>query len=127
MNSIKQYQQHFEQVLKALLDTLDTPAEPLQQAICYMTLNSGKRIRPLLIYTCGESLGATLQQLDTAAIAVELIHTYSLIHDDLPAMDDDDDLFCVSMVQWLKTKNMNVFFPILLVKKIHLLFLRSLN
>jgi len=56
----------------------------------YSTLGGGKRLRPALVYLTGESLGAPLVDLDSAAAAVELIHVYSLVHDDLPAMDDDD-------------------------------------
>jgi farnesyl diphosphate synthase len=56
----------------------------------YSTLEGGKRIRPCLVYTTGRALGVPLEQLDGPACAVELIHVYSLIHDDLPAMDDDD-------------------------------------
>jgi len=56
----------------------------------YSTLGGGKRLRPALVYLTGESLGAALTDLDAAAAAVELIHVYSLVHDDLPAMDDDD-------------------------------------
>jgi geranylgeranyl pyrophosphate synthase len=56
----------------------------------YSVLNGGKRLRPLLVYVTGEALGASATDLDAPATAVELIHAYSLIHDDLPAMDDDD-------------------------------------
>jgi len=56
----------------------------------YSTLGGGKRLRPALVYLTGESLGAQLADLDAPAAAVELIHVYSLVHDDLPAMDDDD-------------------------------------
>jgi geranylgeranyl diphosphate synthase, type II len=56
----------------------------------YSTLGGGKRLRPALVYLTGESLGAALPELDAPAAAVELIHVYSLVHDDLPAMDDDD-------------------------------------
>lgn len=62
----------------------------LLEAIRYSVLNGGKRIRPLLVYVSGEALGADINQLDAPAAAVELIHCYSLIHDDLPAMDNDD-------------------------------------
>ena len=61
----------------------------LQDAMRYALLGGGKRIRPVLVYAVGEALGQTLDQLDFAAAAVECIHCYSLIHDDLPAMDDD--------------------------------------
>src|SRR5512138_3968982 len=56
----------------------------------YSTLAGGKRARPVLVYATGEALGAPLDVLDAPAAAVELIHVYSLVHDDLPAMDNDD-------------------------------------
>ena len=62
----------------------------LHQAMRYSALNPGKRLRPALVYACGEMLGANRSELDVPAISVELIHAYSLIHDDLPCMDDDD-------------------------------------
>lgn len=55
----------------------------------YAVLGGGKRLRPLLVYAAGIALGANLDALDAAACAVEFIHAYSLVHDDLPAMDDD--------------------------------------
>jgi geranylgeranyl pyrophosphate synthase len=67
----------------------ETPAR-LHEAMRYATLGGGKRIRPVLCYLTGEAVGATAEELDAPAAAVELIHAYSLIHDDLPAMDDDD-------------------------------------
>ncbi len=84
--------EHQERVILALQATLSfQPAsEKLYQAICYCLLNPGKRMRPLLVYATGLSLGAESATLDWVAIAIELIHCYSLIHDDLPAMDDDD-------------------------------------
>jgi farnesyl diphosphate synthase len=62
----------------------------LHEAMRYTVLNGGKRLRPALIYATGETLGVNLEQLDGAACAIELIHAFSLVHDDLPAMDDDD-------------------------------------
>ena len=56
----------------------------------YAVLGNGKRIRPVLLYAAGEALGVPSERLDNPACAVELIHSYSLVHDDLPAMDDDD-------------------------------------
>jgi geranylgeranyl pyrophosphate synthase len=56
----------------------------------YAVLNGGKRIRPLLIYATGECLEVDESRLDAPAVAIELIHAFSLVHDDLPAMDDDD-------------------------------------
>jgi len=62
----------------------------LHEAMHYAVLNGGKRIRPTLVYMTGFAVGAPLKTLDQAACAVELIHAYSLVHDDLPCMDDDD-------------------------------------
>ena len=56
----------------------------------YSVMNGGKRVRPLLVYAACEALDGDLERADGAACAVELIHAYSLVHDDLPAMDDDD-------------------------------------
>ncbi|MBA3564113.1 MAG: polyprenyl synthetase family protein [Gammaproteobacteria bacterium] len=72
-----------------LPDADDTPGR-LRDAMRYCVLGDGKRIRPVLVYTTGEVLGVPLAQLDGPACAIELIHAYSLVHDDLPAMDDDD-------------------------------------
>jgi geranylgeranyl diphosphate synthase, type II len=67
------------------------PAEPrLDAAMHHALLVGGKRLRPLLVYLAGRALGASDEALDAPAAAVELIHAYSLVHDDLPAMDDDD-------------------------------------
>jgi len=70
----------------------DASAEPcrLHEAMRYSTLGGGKRIRPALVYATGELLGVAADELDTAAAAIEMIHVYSLVHDDLPAMDDDE-------------------------------------
>ena len=62
----------------------------LHEAMRYAVLGGGKRLRPTLVYASGQALGAPLEVLDGPACAVELIHAYSLVHDDLPAMDDDD-------------------------------------
>lgn len=62
----------------------------LHRAMRYAVLGPGKRLRPLLVYATGNVLGAALDALDRSACAVEIIHAYSLVHDDLPAMDDDD-------------------------------------
>jgi len=68
----------------------DRLPQRLHQAMRYATFNGGKRVRPLLVYAAGLALGGDLEALDRPACAVELIHSYSLVHDDLPAMDDDD-------------------------------------
>jgi geranylgeranyl pyrophosphate synthase len=79
-----------EQQLARRLDLADPGTARLGEAMRYSTLEGGKRLRPILVYVTGTALGATPEQLDEAAVAVELIHVYSLVHDDLPAMDDDD-------------------------------------
>jgi farnesyl diphosphate synthase len=68
---------------------LDTD-ETVKSATFYSINNGGKRLRPFLVYTVGRLLGANEADLDVAAAAIECIHSYSLVHDDLPAMDDDD-------------------------------------
>lgn len=66
------------------------PDSTLQQAMSYSLLAGGKRIRPILVYLTGQMFNCDLSKLDIPAAAIEMIHTYSLIHDDLPAMDDDE-------------------------------------
>ena len=86
------YQDRVNQALEAFIDQQaenNIPNE-LIEATKYATLNNGKRVRPALLYAIGEALNIPLTQLDSAACAIELIHSYSLVHDDLPAMDDDD-------------------------------------
>ena len=73
---------------RVLRDPAVSP-ERLHAAMRHGVLNGGKRMRPLLVYATGTALGADETALDDAAVAVELIHCYSLVHDDLPAMDDD--------------------------------------
>lgn len=87
---IEAYRNRIEQVLDRCLALPDAGTERLREAMRYSTLGGGKRLRPALVYLTGESLGAPLTNLDAPAAAVELIHVYSLVHDDLPAMDDDD-------------------------------------
>ena len=87
---MESYRARIEQVLDRCLALPDAGTPRLREAIRYSTLGGGKRLRPALVYLTGESLGAALTDLDAAAAAVELIHVYSLVHDDLPAMDDDD-------------------------------------
>ncbi len=76
--------------LGALFDSYPTVAPRLEAAMRHGLLGGGKRLRPLLVYMAGHALGAEDDALDAPAAAIELIHAYSLIHDDLPAMDDDD-------------------------------------
>ncbi len=87
---LDQYANRVNQQLDNWLPEESEPPTTLHQAMRYAVLGGGKRIRPALLYTIGEALGAELKKLDTAACAVELMHSYSLIHDDLPAMDNDD-------------------------------------
>ncbi|KHD24031.1 geranyl transferase [Vibrio caribbeanicus] len=83
-------QQRSNQQLERWLDTLPHQQQPLIDAMRYGLLLGGKRARPFLVYITGQMLGCSLEQLDTPAAAIECIHAYSLIHDDLPAMDDDE-------------------------------------
>jgi farnesyl diphosphate synthase len=78
-----------DDVLARLLPPEDQPPVELHRAMRYAVLGGGKRLRPLLVYAAGAALGASPGRLDAAAAAVEIIHAYSLVHDDLPAMDDD--------------------------------------
>jgi geranylgeranyl pyrophosphate synthase len=82
-----------EQVDPALDRSLppdDTAPEPLYRAMRYALMAPGKRFRPALVYAAGQWLGVSLETLTPVAVAVEMVHTYSLVHDDLPAMDNDD-------------------------------------
>ncbi len=79
-----------EQCLERLLPSSSVLPKRLHEAMRYATLNGGKRVRPLLVYATGIAAGGNMEMLDRPACAVELIHGYSLVHDDLPAMDDDD-------------------------------------
>jgi geranylgeranyl pyrophosphate synthase len=84
------FRTRIESVLDRALALPEPGTQRLREAMRYSALGAGKRLRPALVYLTGESLGAPLEQLDAPAAAVELIHVYSLVHDDLPAMDDDD-------------------------------------
>ncbi|MBD8826532.1 (2E,6E)-farnesyl diphosphate synthase [Pseudomonas sp. CFBP 13602] len=91
---IAAYQALCQQRVDGALQDLFVPPSAeltrLYQAMRYSVMNGGKRVRPLLAYAACEALGADANQANGAACAVELIHAYSLVHDDLPAMDDDD-------------------------------------
>lgn len=96
---LSHYQERVNQALQSYLqhfakhhnhDLSDSDATNLFPAIEYATLNQGKRLRPALIYAVADALAVPLHQVDSAACAIELIHSYSLVHDDLPAMDNDD-------------------------------------
>lgn len=90
VNTLARYQAQIESALEHALPSEQSVPHLLHAAMRYAVLGPGKRIRPVLVYATGEALGQSFAKLDAAAIAVELIHAYSLIHDDLPAMDDDD-------------------------------------
>lgn len=87
---INTHQQRFNTYLARVITQTAGSAIKLEQAMQYAALNGGKRVRPLLTYATGHCVGAEIDALDAPAVALELIHCYSLVHDDLPAMDDDD-------------------------------------
>ncbi|MCG7584941.1 (2E,6E)-farnesyl diphosphate synthase [Photobacterium sp. OFAV2-7] len=88
--SLQYYQQRNNQQLAQWISAQPYAEQPLIEAMKHGTLLGGKRARPFLTYVTGQMLGADCANLDTPAAAVECIHAYSLIHDDLPAMDNDD-------------------------------------
>jgi farnesyl diphosphate synthase len=87
---LQRWRQRCEMQLDARLTPRDGDTARLHGAMRYSALGGGKRLRPVLVYCTGTALGAPIERLDDAASAVELLHVYSLVHDDLPAMDDDD-------------------------------------
>ena len=84
------FTQRINTYLESALPAVDQTPRRLHEAMRYAVLSGGKRIRPLLVYATGECLQIAPAKLDPVAAAIELIHAFSLIHDDLPAMDDDD-------------------------------------
>lgn len=87
---MRRYQERVDAALVQFLPSTKLTPTQLHDAMHYAVLGGGKRIRPVLVYTTAQCLGADLAEVDAAACAVELIHCYSLVHDDLPVMDDDD-------------------------------------
>ena len=87
---LKQVQDRINQFLANQFEEIDSYNAPLRDAMKYGLLLGGKRVRPFLVYATGKMLGAETTALDYAAAAIEAIHAYSLIHDDLPAMDNDE-------------------------------------
>jgi farnesyl diphosphate synthase len=87
---VGEYQQRVDTRLDASLPSASIAPQRLHEAMRYAVFNGGKRVRPLLVYATGECLGVDPDLLDAPAVAIELIHAFSLVHDDLPAMDDDD-------------------------------------
>lgn len=87
---LKLYQERVNKRLDSFLKTQTQCPPSLLKAIRYATLNNGKRLRPALVYAIADALNIPLKKVDCLAASIELIHSYSLVHDDLPAMDDDD-------------------------------------
>lgn len=90
LTNLTAYQQRTESHLQQLLASRTLTEPQLLAAMSYSLLAGGKRIRPFLVYACGTMLGASLSDLDGPATAIETLHSYSLVHDDLPSMDNDD-------------------------------------
>ncbi len=84
------HQARIEAVLDSTLPSANIAPERLHEAMRYSAMNGGKRIRALLCYATAELCHTPIALADAAACAVELIHAYSLVHDDMPCMDDDD-------------------------------------
>jgi farnesyl diphosphate synthase len=89
ISRLTQYQERVERALERSLPEVTTEPHLLHQAMRYSVLGGGKRIRPLLVYATGECFQIDKKTLDRPAVAIELLHAYSLVHDDLPSMDDD--------------------------------------
>jgi geranylgeranyl pyrophosphate synthase len=87
---LKSCQDRIEKALDAAIPDASIEPRHLHEAMRYSVLVGGKRVRPVLVYATGKALGIDPERLDGPACAVELIHAYSLVHDDLPSMDDDD-------------------------------------
>ena len=89
-DALRRFAQRVEGVLDRALPPASQPPQRLHEAMRYSVLGGGKRIRPMLAYAANVAFGAPVSNADAAAASVEIIHAYSLIHDDLPAMDDDE-------------------------------------
>lgn len=87
---VRQVQQRMQERLESALAALNIADERLAAAMSHGLLNGGKRVRPLLAYAAAEAMGGPWEAADPVAVAMEMVHSYSLVHDDLPAMDDDD-------------------------------------
>src|SRR5512142_617731 len=87
---LEPWQARMESALAARLPGPEVIPSRLHEAMRYSVLGGGKRIRPALVFAAARAVGRTEDEVEAAACAVELIHVYSLVHDDLPAMDDDD-------------------------------------
>lgn len=89
MTQVRSLQTRVTNNLRTYLEQITTKSKTLNQACQYVVLSGGKQLRPILVYLSGQALGANIETLDAPACSVELIHSYSLAHDDLPAFDDD--------------------------------------
>ena len=87
---LDQIQERLATCFEQQLTMLNSSDPRLADAMRYGVINGGKRVRPLLVYATAEALGGSSEQADVAAVAIEMVHSYSLVHDDLPAMDNDD-------------------------------------
>lgn len=90
VDTLHYYRERVDGALLQHLPVADQTGTTLEAAMQYATLNGGKRVRPVLVYATGRALNADMQILDVPACAIEFMHAYSLVHDDLPSMDDDD-------------------------------------
>ncbi len=88
--SLRRFAARVERALDERLPRATMPPRRLHEAMRYATLNGGKRLRAALVYAAGLALGVREEVLDAPACAIEIVHAYSLVHDDLPCMDDDD-------------------------------------
>ncbi len=88
--NLNDVQQRITRITPEYLQQLDIADPRLSEAMHYALMNGGKRLRPFLVYATCRMLGGSTEQADAAALALEMVHSYSLVHDDLPAMDDDD-------------------------------------
>ena len=84
------FESHVDKRLNSIFQKLIKNQTTIDESISYALSNPGKRIRPTLVFLVGDFLGIEASRLESVAGAIELIHTYSLVHDDLPCMDDDD-------------------------------------
>ncbi len=85
-----EYLRIFDDYMRGYIEKLKTYPEVLGESMKYSLLNGGKRVRPVLALACADTLGVVREEILPFALALEMIHTYSLVHDDLPAMDNDD-------------------------------------
>ena len=88
--SLDNFEENLQKRINSLLNSYLNSNSQIEKAIKFSLSAPGKRVRPILIYLVGDIYNISLEKLDSLALASEIIHTYSLVHDDLPCMDDDD-------------------------------------